>query len=256
MLLSNIGKSFPAWATEGLAELFMTAKFDEKGNVIIGAPNPSRTFAIASMSRWSVKQLIESFSPEKRNSFKEVVLAEHPRKGEYAFGFVTSELVVEGPDGKRDMVTVFVPTNNLYLGDVIVLSRDETKQHYMRVEYEQSVAATDEIIYRNFQRLLEFRVGDVRDFHSVAAVLQDGKRVVQRLIDVRLTDDTNDATHATQPLQSQAKAESRSGPAGRRLQTTAGRTREPDSSTSRQSSKNRAAASIAATRDPAAQARG
>lgn len=60
MLLSNIGKSFPAWATEGLAELFMTAKFDEKGNVIIGAPNPSRTFAIASMSRWSVKQLIEN----------------------------------------------------------------------------------------------------------------------------------------------------------------------------------------------------
>jgi len=29
----------------------------------------------------SVKQLIESFSPEKRSSFKEVVLAEHPRKG-------------------------------------------------------------------------------------------------------------------------------------------------------------------------------
>jgi len=64
----------------------------------------------------SVKQLIESFSPEKRSSFKEVVLAEHPRKGEWTFGFVTSELVVDGPDGKRDMVTVFVPTNNLYLG--------------------------------------------------------------------------------------------------------------------------------------------
>ena len=73
----------------------------------------------------SVKQLIEAFSPEKRSAFKEVVLAEHPRKGEFVFGFVTSELMVEGPDGKRDMVTVFAPTNNLYLGDVIVLSRDE-----------------------------------------------------------------------------------------------------------------------------------
>ncbi len=82
----------------------------------------------------SVKQLIEAFSPEKRSAFKEVVLAEHPRKGEFAFGFVTSELVVEGPDGKRDMVSVFVPTNNLYLGDVIVLSREEVLPTGLSVE--------------------------------------------------------------------------------------------------------------------------
>ncbi len=82
----------------------------------------------------SVKQLIESFSPEKRSSFREVVLAEHPRKGEFVFGFVTSELVVEGPEGKRDMVTVFVPTNNLYLGDIIVLSRDEVLPTGLSVE--------------------------------------------------------------------------------------------------------------------------
>src|SRR5260370_13184202 len=43
----------------------------------------------------------------------------------------------------------------------------------MRVEYEHVVAATDEIIYHNFQRLLQFRIGDVRDFHSVAAALRD-----------------------------------------------------------------------------------
>jgi uncharacterized membrane protein len=71
-----------------------------------------------------VKQFVEAFSPEKRSAFKEVVLAEHPREGQFVFGFVTSEVVVEGPDGKRDMVTVFVPTNNLYLGDILVLSRD------------------------------------------------------------------------------------------------------------------------------------
>ncbi|HEV8438881.1 MAG TPA: DUF502 domain-containing protein [Methylomirabilota bacterium] len=73
----------------------------------------------------SVKQLLESFSPEKRSSFKSVVLAEHPRKGEFVFGFVTSEVLVEGPEGKLQMVTVFVPTNNLYLGDVIVLPRED-----------------------------------------------------------------------------------------------------------------------------------
>src|SRR5207245_11665086 len=56
---------------------------------------------------------------------------------------------------------------------VIVFSRDETKQHYMRVGYEHAPAATDEIIYRNFQRMLQFRIGDVRDFHSVATALRD-----------------------------------------------------------------------------------
>ncbi|HWM77675.1 MAG TPA: DUF502 domain-containing protein, partial [Methylomirabilota bacterium] len=56
----------------------------------------------------SIKQLIESFSPEKRQSFKAVVLAEHPREGEFVFGFVTSEVLVETPGRKREMVTVFV----------------------------------------------------------------------------------------------------------------------------------------------------
>jgi len=56
---------------------------------------------------------------------------------------------------------------------VIVFSRDEAKQYYMRIEYEHGIAATDDIIYRNFQRKLEFRIGDVRDFHSIAAALRD-----------------------------------------------------------------------------------
>src|ERR1700737_2833389 len=61
---------------------------------------------------------------------------------------------------------------------VIIFSRDEAKQHFIRVEHENRVAATDEIIYRNFQRLLEFRIGDVRDYASVASVLRDVDVVV------------------------------------------------------------------------------
>ena len=55
---------------------------------------------------------------------------------------------------------------------IIVLSRDEAKQHEMRLSYLNSKASTDEIIYNNFKRLLEFRIGDVRDFHSVSSALQ------------------------------------------------------------------------------------
>lgn len=56
---------------------------------------------------------------------------------------------------------------------IIVFSRDEAKQHAMRVDYHQRRTATDEIIYHNFEQLLEFRIGDVRDFHSIAAALRD-----------------------------------------------------------------------------------
>lgn len=56
---------------------------------------------------------------------------------------------------------------------IIVFSRDEAKQHFMRVEWQQRANATDEIIYHDFEQTLEFRIGDVRDFHSVAAALQD-----------------------------------------------------------------------------------
>jgi uncharacterized membrane protein len=71
----------------------------------------------------SVKMLLDAFSPERRTSFKAVVLVQHPREGGYAFGFVTSEMLLETPDGKSEMSTVFVPTNNLYLGDIVVVPR-------------------------------------------------------------------------------------------------------------------------------------
>jgi FlaA1/EpsC-like NDP-sugar epimerase len=54
---------------------------------------------------------------------------------------------------------------------ITVFSRDEAKQHYMRLEYLQRQSATDEIIFRNFRELLVFRIGDVRDFHSLCGAL-------------------------------------------------------------------------------------
>ena len=55
---------------------------------------------------------------------------------------------------------------------IVVFSRDEAKQHAMRVAYLHQHAVTDEVIYHNFRELLEFRIGDVRDFHSVATALR------------------------------------------------------------------------------------
>lgn len=56
---------------------------------------------------------------------------------------------------------------------ITVFSRDEAKQHYMRLSYLNRKAATDEVIYHNFQELLSFRIGDVRDYSSVLQALRD-----------------------------------------------------------------------------------
>lgn len=88
-------------------------------------------------------------------------------------------------DGKRLLITGGtgslgkVLLKRLLTGEVgrpekiVVLSRDEAKQHEIRVEYEQRKAATDEVIYQNFRRTLSFRIGDVRNYASVCAALQD-----------------------------------------------------------------------------------
>ena len=60
---------------------------------------------------------------------------------------------------------------------IIVFSRDEAKQHAMRVDYMKKANATDEVIYQNFRELLEFRIGDVRDFHSLASALTEAEVV-------------------------------------------------------------------------------
>ena len=82
----------------------------------------------------SVKMLLDAFSPERRSGFKAVVLVQHPREGGYAFGFVTSEVLLETPEGKNEMATVFVPTNNLYLGDVVVVPRTDVIATGLTVE--------------------------------------------------------------------------------------------------------------------------
>ena len=69
-----------------------------------------------------VKQLIAAFSPDNASGFKRVVLVEDPRRG-YALGFLTREFTVDRGRGPEELLAVYVPTNNLYLGDVVICER-------------------------------------------------------------------------------------------------------------------------------------
>ncbi len=61
---------------------------------------------------------------------------------------------------------------------VIVFSRDEAKQHEMRVSYLHKQATTDEVIFRNFMNTLEFRIGDVRNYDDICSAARDTDIIV------------------------------------------------------------------------------
>lgn len=56
---------------------------------------------------------------------------------------------------------------------ITVFSRDEAKQHYMRLEFLHQKNATDDIIYRNSKDILNFRIGDIRDYSSLLTAMRE-----------------------------------------------------------------------------------
>ena len=70
-----------------------------------------------------VRQLIAAFSPDNKSGFKRVVMVEDPRKG-YTLGFLTREFTADRGNGPEALIAVFVPTNHLYLGDIVICERD------------------------------------------------------------------------------------------------------------------------------------
>lgn len=71
-----------------------------------------------------VKQLMAAFSPDNEYGFKRVVMVEDPHRG-WVLGFLTKELSVDRGRGPELLVAVYVPTNHLYLGDVVLYPREK-----------------------------------------------------------------------------------------------------------------------------------
>lgn len=61
---------------------------------------------------------------------------------------------------------------------ITVFSRDEAKQHQMRVDLRDLGNATEETIYRRSCEILNFQIGDVRDYDSVCRAIQSGVDIV------------------------------------------------------------------------------
>ena len=78
--------------------------------------------------------------------------------GTGSLGQVLTRRLMSGVEGVPESVTVF--------------SRDEAKQHYMRLDFMQRNAATDEVIFENSKQRLHFQIGDVRDYGSVVRAVK------------------------------------------------------------------------------------
>ena len=73
----------------------------------------------------TIKQLVEAFHPSKRSSFKKVVLVEYHKIGTFTVGFLTSEVSLKGAGQNQLLYSVYLPTNNLYLGMVALFRQED-----------------------------------------------------------------------------------------------------------------------------------
>ena len=83
----------------------------------------------------TVKQLVDTFSQQKKAVFQEVVMIEYPRKGIYAIGFLTNQAKgeVQSLTGEN-LVNVFVPTTpNPTSGFLLVLPHEDVIPMQMSV---------------------------------------------------------------------------------------------------------------------------
>ena len=70
-----------------------------------------------------VKQLVVAFAPDNEYGFKRVVLVEDSAH-RWAMGFLTKEFTVDRGRGPEMLVAVYVPTNHLYMGDIVIFPRE------------------------------------------------------------------------------------------------------------------------------------
>ncbi len=82
----------------------------------------------------TIKQMVEAFHPSSGSSFKRVVLVEYPKNGCYTLGFLTGEVAMKGNVSNQRCFSVYLPTNNLYLGQVALFKAEEVIMTAFSVE--------------------------------------------------------------------------------------------------------------------------
>jgi len=80
-----------------------------------------------------VKQIVAAFSPDNKYGFKKVALVDDAHRGQL-LGFLTKEFELDLGRGPEPMVAVYVPTNHLYLGDLLIAPKDAVSYPDLTIE--------------------------------------------------------------------------------------------------------------------------
>jgi uncharacterized membrane protein len=82
----------------------------------------------------TTKKVLSGFgNPDTQNAFQRFVLAQLP--GRTTPGFLTGTFTLQRRSGERyTLCTVYVPTNHLYVGDVVVLPQEDVIETDLSVE--------------------------------------------------------------------------------------------------------------------------
>jgi uncharacterized membrane protein len=76
---------------------------------------------------------VYAFSPDNDSGFKRMVLVEDQARGA-VLGFLTKEFTVDRGRGPETFLAVYVPTNHLYLGDILICSPERASFPDITVE--------------------------------------------------------------------------------------------------------------------------
>jgi uncharacterized membrane protein len=81
----------------------------------------------------TTKKVLTGFGAENESAFQRFVLAQLP--GRTTPGFLTGTFELQRRDGSRhELCTVYIPTNHLYVGDVVVLPAEDVIETDLSVE--------------------------------------------------------------------------------------------------------------------------
>jgi uncharacterized membrane protein len=84
------------------------------------------------------KEIVEAMSLPKNQLFREVVTIEYPRRGVYAYGFVTSYTTRHGSDGPHAVANVYLPNPPVPTSGVLLaVPRDELL--YLDISVEEAL---------------------------------------------------------------------------------------------------------------------
>jgi uncharacterized membrane protein len=139
MLDRFIGKHYPGLAIAlsivGIYGIGIIATTMLGKRVIISLESLALRLPIFKSIYSTLKQLGDAFSPESRGAFKKFVIVEYPRKGMHSFGFLTKQCILRNDNGTEESYnTVYIPTNNLYLGDVTLFRESEVTYTDLSIE--------------------------------------------------------------------------------------------------------------------------